>query len=81
MYYADTLKLGVPQYKPKNWRLFIDRSKQSLKCVMLHNGNKFASVFIAHLITLKKKYEAVKYVLEKIVKISISDLLVLTWRW
>ena len=59
-------KLGVPQYEPKDWRLFIDSSKQSLKCVLLHNGNQFASVPLAHLTTLKEKYEAVKYVLEKI---------------
>ena len=61
------LKLGVPKYEPRNWRLFIDTSKQSLKCVLLHNGNQFASVPIAHLTTLKEKYEVVKYVLEKIV--------------
>ena len=60
------LKLGVPQYEPKYWRLFIDSSKRLLKCVLLHNGNLFASVPIAHSTTLKEKYEAVKYVLEKI---------------
>ena len=54
------------QYEPKDWRLFIDSSKRSLKCVLLHNGNLFASVSIAHATTLKEKYEAVKYVLEKI---------------
>ena len=59
------LKLGVPQYEAKDLRLFIDSSKRSLKCVLLHNGNQFASVPIAHSTTLKK-YEAVKYVLEKI---------------
>ena len=49
------LKLGVPQYEPKDWRLFIDSSKQSLKFVLLHNGNQFASVPIAHSTTLKVK--------------------------
>ena len=29
------LKLGVPQYEPKDWRLFIYSSKRSLKCVLL----------------------------------------------
>ena len=70
MYCADIaqllLKFGVPQHEPKDWRLFIDSSKRSLKCVLLHNGNHFASVPIAHSTTLKEKYEAVKYVLEKI---------------
>ena len=56
------LKLGVPQYVPKDWRLFIDSSKHSL----LHNGKQFASVPIALSTTLKEKYEAVKYVPEKI---------------
>ena len=56
------LKLGVPQYVPKDWGLFIDSSKHSL----LHNGKQFASVPIALSTTLKEKYEAVKYVPEKI---------------
>ncbi|ESN97976.1 hypothetical protein HELRODRAFT_177647 [Helobdella robusta] len=58
--------LGVPQYKPEDWRLFIDSSKRSLKCVLLHNGNQFASVPLAHSTKLKEKYEAVKYMLEMI---------------
>ena len=32
-------KLGAPQYDPRDWRLFIDSCKRSLKCVLLHNGN------------------------------------------
>ena len=59
-------KLGVQQYESRDWRLFIDSSKRSLKCVLLHNGNQFASVPLAHSTTLKEKYGAVKYVLEKI---------------
>jgi len=59
-------KLGLPHYEPEDWRLFIDSSKRSLKCVLLHNGNQFASVPLAHSTTLKEKYDAVKYVLEKI---------------
>ena len=59
-------KLGVPQYQPEDLRLFIDSSKRSLKCVLQHNDNRFASVPLAHSTTLKEKYEAVKYVLEKI---------------
>jgi hypothetical protein len=56
----------VPDYDPKDWRLFIDSSKRSLKCVLLHNGNVFASVPLAHPTKMKEEYEAVKYVLEKI---------------
>ena len=57
VYFADIvqplLKLEVPQCKPKDWRLFIDSSKRSLKCVLLHN--QFASVPITHSTTLKGK--------------------------
>ena len=38
--------MGVPQYKPGEWRLFIDSSKQSLKCVLQHNASTFADVSI-----------------------------------
>ena len=55
-------KLGVPQYQPEDWRPFIDSSKRSLKCVLLHNGNRFTSVPLDHSATLKEKYEAIKYI-------------------
>lgn len=58
-------KLAVPRYAHKDWRLFFGSSKQSLKCALLHNGNQYAFVPLAHSTTLKK-YEAVKYVLEKV---------------
>ena len=35
-------------YTPSEWRLFIESSKRSLKCVLLHHGNKLASVPIEH---------------------------------
>ena len=39
---------GLPQamgcmYDPTEWRLFIGSSKASLKCVLLHNGNRYAT--------------------------------------
>lgn len=40
-------------YNPSEWRLFIDSSKTSLKGVLLHNGNLFASVPIVHSVHLK----------------------------
>jgi hypothetical protein len=60
------LKLGLPQYSPGDWRLFIDSSKRSLKCVLLHNGNKYASIPIAHSTKLKEIYETIAFVVEKI---------------
>ena len=40
--------IGLPNNFPAEWRLFIDSSKRSLKCVLLHNGNRFGSIPIAH---------------------------------
>ena len=38
------LQLGISVYNPTEWRFFIESSKRSLKCVLLHNGNIFGSV-------------------------------------
>ena len=51
-------------YSSKYWCLFIDAS--SLKTVLLHNTNQFASVPLAHLTCLKKSYENIKLLLSKI---------------
>lgn len=48
--------LGCP-YVQNEWRLFIDSSKPSLKCVILHNGNKFSSIPIGHSVRLKERYD------------------------
>lgn len=37
-------KMGVQKYDSKQWRLFIDSSKRSLKAVLLHIGNELASI-------------------------------------
>ena len=58
--------MGVETYNADEWRLFIDSSKSSLKCVILHNGNKYASVPIGHSVNVKEKYEEIKLVLEVI---------------
>ena len=58
--------MGVKNYVPDVWRLFIDSSKRSLKCVLLHNGNKYGSVPIGHSIHMKEKYEEIKTVLHSI---------------
>ena len=60
------INLGITHYRPEDWRLFIDSSKRSLKCVLLHNGNFYGSIPIAHSTTLKEQYEAIKFVLQKI---------------
>ena len=58
--------MGLPEYISDEWRLFIDSSKQSLKCVLLHNGNKFACVPIGHSVIIKEHYPNVKMILQKL---------------
>ena len=53
-------------YSPSDWRLFIDSSKQSLKAVLLHNGNVHPSIPIAHSVQMKEDRESVKILLELI---------------
>ena len=40
--------MDVPKYKPEGWRLFIDGSKRSLKCVILRTGNRHVGISIGH---------------------------------
>jgi hypothetical protein len=58
-------EMGV-SYTPDEWRLFIDSSKRSLKGVLLHNGNKYGSIPIAHSTTMKEQYATISTVLEKL---------------
>ena len=53
-------------YSASDWRLFIDSSKQSLKAVLLYNGNVYPSIPIAHSVRMKKDREPVKILLELI---------------
>ena len=45
-------QLEIP-YDNTNWRLFLDASKESIKAVLLHNGNTLPSVPIAYRTTMK----------------------------
>ena len=60
------LCFGVQTYNPAEWRLFLDNSKRSLKCVSFHNTNTYASIPIGHSTILKEKYNAIKPVIEHI---------------
>lgn len=57
-------ELGIPSYNATEWRLFIDSSKRSLKCVLLHNGNAFGAVPIGHSVYLHEEYEDIKRVID-----------------
>jgi len=54
------------EFNPDQWCLFIDSSKVSLKMVLLHNGNKFPSIPLAHAANMKESYESMKLLLGKI---------------
>lgn len=54
------------EYKKEDWRLFIDSSKTSLKAVLLHNGNMYASIPVGHSVHMKESYENLEIVLNKI---------------
>ena len=53
-------------YLTEDWQLFIDLSKVSLKGVLLHNGNRYPSILIAHAIHMKETYGNMQTLLEKI---------------
>ena len=59
-------KIGLSEYNPSEWRLFIDSSKHSLKCVLLNNGNRYGSIPVGHATRMKEEYKAISLVLEKI---------------
>ena len=60
------LAMGLSGYRSNDWRLFIDSSKRSLKCILLHNGNQYGSIPIGYSVTLKENYENIKVVLERL---------------
>jgi hypothetical protein len=54
------------EYNPDQLHLFIHSSKVSLKLVLLHSGNKFSSVALAHAPNMKESCESMKLLLGKI---------------
>jgi len=54
------------EYNPDQWRLFIGSSKVNLNLFLLHNGNRFPSVPLAHPAKVKESYENMKLLLGKI---------------
>ena len=59
-------EMGPPECNPDVCRLLINSSKQRLKCVLLHNGNKFACVPIGHSVIVEEHNLNVKMVLQKL---------------
>ncbi|GFX49455.1 uncharacterized protein TNCV_3342331 [Trichonephila clavipes] len=64
------LEMFKIMYEPEELRLFIDSSKRSLKAVLLHNGDRYASVPVGLSVHLKECYENLEFILNKL---SYSD--------
>ena len=56
--------MGLPAHMIQRTGDFIDKSKRSLKCVLLHNGKKYVSIPIGHFVQIKQEYDNIKTVLE-----------------
>ena len=63
---CSVLEILVHECNPDQWRLFIDSSKLRLNAVLLHSGNSFPSVPLAHAANMKESYESMKLLLGKI---------------
>lgn len=50
----------------EEWRLFIDGSTESLKAVLLHNGNERPSIPVAHAVATKESRESLEAILRAI---------------
>ena len=50
-------------YEAKEWRLFIDASKYSLKAVFLYNWNELPSIPVGHAVDMKQTYANLKKLL------------------
>lgn len=53
-------------HKPSEWRLFIDGSTESLKAVLLHNGNEKPTIPLAHTVVWKESRESIEEILKVI---------------
>jgi len=66
------MKVLGHEYNPDQWRLFTVLSKVSLKVYLLHNGNRFPSVPLAHAANMKESYESMKLLLGKIKYVEVE---------
>jgi len=63
---CSVMEILCQECNPDQWRLFTDQSKVGLKVVLLHNGNRFPSVPLAHAVNIKESYKSMKLLLGKV---------------
>ena len=56
-------RMGVKEYLPGEWRLFVDSNIRNIKCVLLYNGHEYSLVPIRQSINVRERYEEIKMVL------------------
>lgn len=59
-------EIGINEYNAKEWRLFIDSSKSSLKAVLLYYDNSKPSVPVAYATKMTETHEYVELILDSI---------------
>jgi len=51
------------KHSSRQWRIFIDPSKVSLKAVLLDNGNKLPTIPLVHAVHMTETYENLQVLL------------------
>lgn len=46
--------MGVKEYLPGEWRLFVDSNIRNMKCVLLYNGHEYSPVPIRQSINVRE---------------------------
>ena len=49
--------------QPRRVVTFLDSSKRSIKCVLLHNGNRYGAVPVGHSTVLKEQQDEIRTVM------------------
>jgi hypothetical protein len=64
--FQELLEYLKLEHTPKQWRLFIDSPKISLKAVLLHDGNKCPSIPLAHAVHVLEAYDNLQVLMQKV---------------
>lgn len=59
-------KMGIFNYTPSPWRLFIDASTRSLKAVLLFENSSIKPVPLRYALGMKESYDTMKLILDRI---------------
>lgn len=60
-------EMGISNYNPTRWRLFIDASTRSLKVVLLFEDSSLKPVPLMYAIGMKESYDTMQLILDRII--------------